>query len=118
MIESRDLKVQASEWRVEQSVLRIQATVKAAEAGGDNKGSQRLYQYQKQELIRHREERAIDARRYQEATEGARVEQRRREVTMAAASAAAVTERLSLAVMALPQQQQQQQQQQPNWQVR
>ena len=87
----------------------MQAAAKAAEAGGENKGSQRLYQYQKQELIRHREERAIDARRYQDTMEGARVEQRRREVAMAAALAAPVAERLSLAAMTLPRQQQHQQ---------
>ena len=115
MIESRDLDMQASERREEQSVMLMQAAVEAAETGGENKDSQRLYQYQEQELIRHREERAIDTRRYQEATERARVEQRRREVAMAAASAAPAAERLRLAAMTLPRQQQQQNGQVQQW---
>ena len=39
MIESRDLETQASEWREEPPVLLMHAAVKAAEAGGVNRGS-------------------------------------------------------------------------------
>ena len=39
MVESRDLEVQASERREEQSVLLMHGAVKAAEAGGVNRGS-------------------------------------------------------------------------------
>ena len=84
----------------------MQATVKAAQTSGDNKGNERLYEYQDQEPIRRRDERAADVRRYQVTAEEAREEQCRREVAMAAASAASAAERLSLAAMAVPWQKQ------------
>ena len=90
--------------------------VKSAAVDGENKGTERLLEFQGNELKRQRVERENDMRRYEQAADACRAEQRARDLATAAAASVATAERLSLAAMSTPRLQQQQQQQ-PNGQV-
>ena len=79
-----------------------EAAVKAAEVGGENKGTQRLLDFQGIELKRQRVERENDMRRSEHAAEACRAEQRARDVATVQVASAATAERLSLAAMSTP----------------
>ena len=102
MIATRKAEARAAQQREEQLLALQEAAVKAAEVGGENKGTQLLLEFQDNELKRQRVERENDMRRNEHAAEACRAEQRARDLATAQAASVATAERLSLAAMSTP----------------